>query len=1533
MDKRFSEVFRNLSLDKRNSELFENVIVNRVSATKSRDFVRVYITSDHVIPKASIYRVEKQLRKTLFVKGQGTVKLMENYNLSDMYTPELLFEEYKDSISLELGNYSVTAKTLYDNADISFPTPDTMLLTVEDAGYLQNKAEELQRVIDKIFTQRFGTPVDVQFDFHLIERPMPENVYEFVKDPYERKHIKDSEGAEGNDGDRMVGDGTEGGENNATQDGGQSTAPKASPGTDASKSSSPKNKKGGLTLERRGKFEKKFTERKSLGNETSREEHPDLLYGRYFEDEEFAAIETLTEETKQDVYLQGQIVYHVEPRPLRDGERTMLCMDVSDFTNTLRFKLFVGNDEVEDIQGRLKVGSFVKIRGPIAYDKFDDELSIGRIFGIKKGSDFRIPRRDNSKLKRVELHCHTNMSDMDGISPAADIVKTAYKWGHPAIAITDHGVVHGFPEANHTWDDLWADKKKELEAAGETADKQDFFKIIYGCEGYLVDDLIRPVINDQGQDFNVPYVVFDLETTGFSIAKNKIIEIGAVKIENNEVTDSFSAFVNPEVPIPFRIIKLTGITDAIVKDEPTIEEVLPKFTEFCKGCVLVAHNAAFDTSFIDENCARLGIDFKYTSLDTLGIARLLFPDSKKLTLDVLCKKMGVVLTNHHRAVDDAEATSRIFLKMLKSLKEMGITTFGEINDRSATSADIIKHQPYYHIILLAKNNTGRENLYRLVSKSFLDYFSSRPRIPKSLLAKYREGLIIGSACEQGELYQAIIHEASDAKIADIVDFYDYLEIQPLGNNRFMIHDEENTMVNSMDDLIDINRQIVKLGEDAGKPVVATCDVHFLNPEDEIYRRIIMAGKGFKDADDQAPLFLRTTEEMMEEFSYLGPKKAEEVVVTNTVKIANMIDVMSPVRPDKCPPVIPHSDETLRKICYDKAHELYGENLPSIVEERLEKELKSIIGNGYAVMYIIAQKLVWKSVEDGYLVGSRGSVGSSLVAFMAGITEVNSLAAHYRCPKCHYVDFDSDVIKAYVGNAGCDLPDAVCPQCGEPLIKDGFDIPFETFLGFKGDKEPDIDLNFSSEYQSKAHKYTEVIFGAGQTFRAGTITGLADKTAMGYVRNYYKDHEISKRECEMNRISLGCVGIRRGTGQHPGGIIVLPNGEDINSFTPVQHPPKDDTIITTHFDYHSIDHNLLKLDILGHDDPTMIRMLQDLTGLDPTSIPLDDKKVMSLFQNTEALGISPEDIDGTPTGSLGLPEFGTEFVINMLMATKPQTLTDLIRISGLGHGTDVWQGTAEVIIAEGKADLAHCICCRDDIMIYLISKGMDPAESFSIMENVRKGKVAKGKCKDWPRWKEEMAEHDVPDWYIWCCERIKYMFPKAHAAAYVMMGWRVGYYKIHYPLAYYASFFSIRAKAFDYEKMCQGPEVVKGHIQLIKDNPNPTATDKDTLKDLHLVQEMYARGFEFEPIDIYTVHSRNFRVVDGKIMPSLTSIQGIAEAAADSIVEAAKMGEFTSRDDFRERTHVSQTIVDTMARLGILSGIPESNQISLFDFMG
>ena len=977
---------------------------------------------------------------------------------------------------------------------------------------------------------------------------------------------------------------------------------------------------------------------------------------------------------------------------------------------------------------------------------------------------------------------------------------------------------------------------------------------------------------------------------------------------------------------------------------------MPQFIEFIGDAVLVAHNASFDVGFIEQNCKRQKIEADFTYVDTVALARVLLPALNRFKLDTVAKALNISLENHHRAVDDAGCTAEIFVKFVQMLKERELTTLAKVNEFGDLNPDSIKKLPTYHVIILARNDIGRVNLYQLVSASHLVYYNRRPRIPKSVLNEHREGLIVGSACEAGELYRALLDGKPDETIAKIVDFYDYLEIQPLGNNAFMVESDKVTSVNSMEDIMDLNRKIVHLGEQFHKPVVGTCDVHFMDPEDEVYRRIIMAGKGFGDADKQAPLYLRTTEEMLDEFAYLGSEKAYEVVIRNTNLIADMIEKISPVRPDKCPPVIENSDQMLRDICYNKAHSMYGDPLPEIVHERLERELNSIISNGFAVMYIIAQKLVWKSNEDGYLVGSRGSVGSSFVATMAGITEVNPLVPHYYCSNCHYSDFDSEEVKKYVGGCGHDMPDKNCPVCGKKLVKDGFDIPFETFLGFKGNKEPDIDLNFSGDYQSKAHKYTEVIFGKGQTFRAGTIAALAEKTAYGYVKNYYEERGDRKRNCEIDRIVAGCTGIRRSTGQHPGGIVVLPHGEDINSFTPIQHPANDMTtdIITTHFDYHSIDHNLLKLDILGHDDPTMIKTLEELINSDAmdnkydgvnnvfkaTDIPLDDPGVMGLFAGTEVLGITPEDIDGCPLGCLGVPEFGTDFVIQMVIDTKPKTLSDLIRISGLSHGTDVWLNNAQTLIEEGKATISTAICTRDDIMTYLINKGVESEESFTIMERVRKGTVAKGKCKEWSQFKKDMLEHDVPEWYIWSCERIKYMFPKAHAAAYVMMAYRIAYCKINYPLAYYAAYFGIRASAFSYELMGQGKEKLLYHMKEYKRRAELnqlSKKDQDTLKDMKNVLEMYARGFDFLPIDIYKSKASKFQIVGDKLLPPFNTIDGMGDKAAEAMEIAAKDGPYLSKDDFRQRTKVSKTLVDLMADMGLLGDLPETNQLSLFDF--
>lgn len=1496
MEKNFFEAFPNLKLTGARKDLFEQVVVERITATRRKDILRIYIRSERLIEKEDVYGVEQEIKKQFFPKDNIIIKIYEKFILSGQYNPEKLMDTYKDSVLMELKDTEHMLYTMFRQADMEYPDEQTVKLILEDSVIAKSKEDELIRILDKVLNERCGFSVK----FHVDYREAAESKYR-EEDELKIQQIV------ANIADRV---------SVASNDSNQGEVQLVQKTTAAEKKPAPaENPKASEKPASFNKPEKRFEKGGFQRRFQKKSDNPDVIYGRDF-DEETMNIDEIWGEMGE-VVIRGK-VRTLEQREIRN-EKTIVSFEITDFTDTIKVKMFVHNEQLPELLGEFKAGAFVKVKGVTVNDTFDRELTIATVIGLKKIPDFTTIRMDNSVKKRVELHCHTKMSDMDGVTDVKDIIKRAKKWGHKAIAITDHGCVQSFPDANHA------------------LDKDDTFKIIYGVEGYLVDDLKEIVTDGKGQSLDEKYVVFDIETTGFSPVTNRIIEIGAVKVENGEITERFSTFVNPQVPIPFHIEKLTSINDSMVMDADPIEVVLPQFLEFVGDAILVAHNANFDVSFIKENAKRQGIPVDFTYVDTVGIARALLTGQSKYTLDAVAKTLGISLENHHRAVDDAECTAEIFVKFIEMLKKDNILDLASLNELGKSSVEAIRKLHSYHIIILAKNQTGRINLYRLVSESHLTYFHKRPLIPKSLIQKYREGLIIGSACEAGELFRALLDGQSDEQIARIVRFYDYLEIQPLGNNRFMIESEKLPDIKSDEDLIELNKRIVKLGEEFHKPVVATCDVHFLDPEDEIYRRIIMTGKGFKDADNQAPLFLRTTEEMLDEFSfYLGSEKAEEIVITNTNMIADMCDRIAPVRPDKCPPVIENSDQQLTDICYRKAHEMYGEELPEIVEARLKRELNSIISNGFAVMYIIAQKLVWKSVEDGYLVGSRGSVGSSFVATMAGITEVNPLSPHYYCKKCHYTDFYSDEVKAFAGMAGCDMPDKNCPVCGEKLVKDGFDIPFETFLGFKGNKEPDIDLNFSGEYQSKAHKYTEVIFGYGQTFRAGTIGTLADKTAFGYVKNYYEERGKHKRTSEINRIVEGCVGVRRTTGQHPGGIVVLPVGEEINSFTPVQHPANDMTTdtVTTHFDYHSIDHNLLKLDILGHDDPTMIRMLQDLTGIDPITIPLDDKDVMSLFQNTSALGITPEQIGGCKLGALGIPEFGTDFAMQMLIDTQPRYFSDLVRIAGLSHGTDVWLGNAQELIKSGQATISTAICTRDDIMIYLISMGLDSEESFKIMEAVRKGTVAKHKCANWDEWKADMKAHDVPDWYIWSCEKIQYMFPKAHAAAYVMMAWRIAYCKVNYPLAYYCAYFSIRASAFSYEIMCQGQKHLEETMaDYRKRSDTLTNKEQDALKDMRIVQEMYARGFEFEKLDIFRAHSRNFQIIDGKVMPSLSSIDGLGEKAADAIMEAAKDGPFLSKDDFRSRTKVSKTVIDMMSDLGLLGDIPESNQISLFDLVG
>ena len=1509
--KLFFEVFPELNMDKELSSLFEDTMIEKVVMKQAERQLIISLLSKHLISRPKIVQVEDIICGHLF-RGRGyKVIIDDRYELSSQYNTRTLTEVYKDSILYDVEKISHVGYRLLKRAEWYY-ADDIITLAMEDSKLSKSHSIGIKKYLEETYKKRFGMDIKVGFDYtesdkEMLRRANEQKMKLEIEAILSNVHEDADLTLDGKSVDKkkLVGEGKK-----------DAPAEKKAPAQDEK----PKE----TFAARRKKY-------------TSND--PDVFYGRDCEGE-LVKISTLVDGIGE-VCIHGQLI-KMEEKVLRNGKTLFIC-NITDFEDTIAFKIFASEDDAPVYKDELKEGSFYRLKGVPLYDTFSKELNIASVRGIKHIPDFRVPRVDTSLEKRVELHMHTVMSEMDSVVDIEKIVKRANDWGHPAIAITDHGVAQAFPIAAH--------------AKG----MKDGFKLIFGCEGYFVDDLKNLVINPKGQDLNTEYIVFDIETTGLSQKKNKIIEIGAVKVKDGEEIDRFSEFINPEEPIPYSIEQLTSITDEMVMHAPTVDVILPKFLEFCGDDIVVAHNAAFDTGFIKKNAKDLGMKFDNTIMDTMTLSHVLLPELGKFTLDRVCKALNVKNEHHHRAVDDANATAKIFVKLYEMLVERGVKTVEDVNELGSASDDTIKKGRTYHGIILAKNEIGRVNLYRLISEAHVRYFNRRPRMPMSMINKYREGLILGSACEAGELFRAVVDDAPDEEIARLVNFFDYLEIQPIGNNEFMTRKKENPC--TIEDLQNYNKRIVELGRLFNKPVVATCDVHFLDPEDSIYRAIIMKSKGFEDAVNQPPLYFRTTEEMLAEFEYLGSEKAREVVITNTNLIADMVEYMDPVRPDKAPPIIENSDETLTNICYEKAHKIYGPDLPEVVVERLERELHSIISNGFAVMYIIAQKLVWDSNDHGYLVGSRGSVGSSFVATMAGITEVNPLSAHYICPECHFVDFDSELVKSYSGMSGCDMPDRDCPRCGHPLIKEGHDIPFETFLGFKGDKEPDIDLNFSGEYQSCAHAYTEVLFGKGKAFRAGTVTTVADKTAYGYVYNYFKDLAknearaeatamgdltqkeiekyvdekaiVTKRSCEMERLAIGCTGVKRSTGQHPGGMIVLPRHEEIYSFTPIQKPANDMTtdVVTSHFEYHSIDHNLLKLDILGHDDPTMIRRLEDLTGLDATTIRLDDPDVMALFHGTESLHITPEDINGIPLGSLGVPEFGTDFAMQMLIDANPQNFSDLVRIAGLAHGTDVWLGNAQELIKSGQCTISTAICCRDDIMVYLIHMGLESGTAFQIMENVRKGNVAKGKCAKWEEWKEDMKAHGVPDWYIWSCQKIKYMFPKAHAAAYVMMAWRIAYFKVNYPLQYYAAFFSIRASAFSYEMMCFGKEKVLYHINMIQsiDKNKRTAKDEDKLKDLKLVLEMYARGFEFMPIDIYVADDIRFQVIDGKIMPSLASIEGMGEKAAKQLKDAAGKGRFISKEDLQAHSKIGKSAIDKLSELGILDGMPDTNQLT-FDFV-
>ncbi len=1448
-------LLRGKSVPKHLDALCDDLSIKAISGDRNKGSIILEAECNRLVDKSKLSELEKECALIFGVSS---------FSLNVVYPLSFLNDSYFADLILRIKGIFPSINGFLDGASYSISNDNrklTIFLSHGGADFLSNAGcnREIERIILKDFGLRtvvdFGGTTDVTFD------EASREAEEFRRD---------------------------------------AEAIIASQKTEITHAEPPKEVEKPKQANKKGEFRRPA--RKSIAPK----DDDSILLGKPYVDEPLKMGDLHVD--LGTVTVEGE-VFATNHREIESRQLTILNFDVTDKTGSLRVSRAMDTEDAKDLVAAIQKGDSLLIQGQLIYNNFEHEMTMTpkNIMRTEKKV-----RTDTAENKRVELHMHSTMSAMDGVSDVKKLIEQAAKWGHKAVAITDHGVAQAFPDA--------------MKQA-----KESNIKVIYGVEAYYVNNRSQTLIvaGEQDVPLTSEFVVFDIETTGLSFDNDRITEIGAVILRNGEACETFSAFINPGMPIPANIVELTGITDDMVKDAPTIDKVLPEFLKFVGDRVLVAHNANFDVTFIANACARLGIDKQFTYVDTLEMARILLPDLKKHKLDIVAKAVGAKEFNHHRACDDAAVLGDIFANFLSRLTEgYRLERLGEVNEalwKVKASFDTTKKRAYHHLIILVKNLTGLKNLYRLISDSHLKYFNKRPIIPRDQLEIYREGLIIGSACEAGELFEAIVRKRPWAELRRMAEFYDYLEIQPIGNNRFML---ARGMASDENELRSFNETVLRLGQAVGKPVCATGDVHFLNPEDEVFRRILMAGQGFADADNQAPLYFRTTDEMLTEFAYLGQKRAYEVVVENPNKIADMVEAIRPIPEGTYPPSIEGATEDLQRLCYEGAHRIYGEPLCKEIAERIEAELQPIINNGFAVMYMSAQKLIKKSNDAGYLVGSRGSVGSSVVAYFCGISEVNPLPPHYHCESCHHIEFGDSLTYG----CGGDMPDKECPRCHTKMQKDGFNIPFFTFLGFKAEKEPDIDLNFSGEYQTQAHKDCVELFGEGQVFKAGTIGTVKDKTAYGYVRKYCDERGLNLSKAEINRLTIGCTGVKRTTGQHPGGLIIVPRDRTIYEFCPVQHPADDTNsdIITTHFDFHSIHDNLLKLDMLGHDNPTIIKHLEDMTGVNATTIPLDDPRTIGIFTDISNL----YDIDDKPleadellgkTGVAAVPEFGTQFARGMLLDTKPKNFDGLVRISGLSHGTDVWMGNAADLIKDGVATLEEVISARDDITMFLIGKGMDASLAFKTSEAIRKGKGII------PETVAIMQEKGVPQWYIDSCQKIKYLYPKAHAVAYVLMAFRIAWFKVHYPLPFYSSYFSIRAVGFDANTMTKGIETVKKLYHELDSKPDATANEKDTVTTLEVVYEFYKRGFSFQSVDLYRSDAEKFLIEGNTLLPPLTSLPGLGLAAAQNIVEERKNGVFSSISDFDARcSKVSKAVIEILEESGALKGIPKSDQIGMFD---